>query len=68
MRDLGIEVTIRLNTDSETAKSTASRRGAGRIRHLGNQEMRVQEKVARKDIFLKEMGKRKHFEWFDKAR
>ena len=55
MRDLGIEMTIRLNADSETAKSIASRRGAGRIRHLETQEMWVQEKVARKDIFLKKI-------------
>ena len=53
MRDVGMEVTIRLNTDSETAKSIASRKGAGRIRHLETQEMWVQEKVAKKDIFLK---------------
>ena len=53
--DLGIKVTIRINTDSDTAKSIASRRGAGKVRHIETQEMWVQEKVAKKDTLLKKI-------------
>jgi hypothetical protein len=34
LRDLGIEVNIVCNTDSSAAKSIASRRGCGRVRHI----------------------------------
>ena len=53
--DFGIKVAIRLNTDSETGKSIASRKGAGRVRHIDTDDMWIQEKVAKKDIFLKKI-------------
>ena len=53
--DFGIKMTIRLNTDSETGKSIASRKGAGIVRHIDTDDMWIQEKVAKKDIFLKKV-------------
>ena len=55
LADFGIKVTVRINVDSETAKSIASRKGAGKIRHVETQEMWVQEKVAKKDVFLRKI-------------
>ena len=54
--DFGIKVTIRLNTDSETGKSIASRKGAGRVRYIDTNGVWIQEKVAKKDILLRELG------------
>ena len=39
--DLGIEVKVQANTDSSAAKSIASRRGAGRVRHIEVRELWV---------------------------
>ena len=44
--DFWIKVTIRLNTDSETGKRIASRKGAGGVRHLDTDDVWIQEKVA----------------------
>ncbi len=42
MENLGVEVGVQVNTDSGVAKSIASRRGAGRVRHKEVQELWVQ--------------------------
>ena len=44
LRDLGIERRIRLKTDASVAKSVASRRGAGKIRHIEVNQLWLQEK------------------------
>ena len=46
LADLGINVDIECKTDSSAAKSIASRRGCGRVRHIEVATLWVQEKVA----------------------
>ena len=52
MEDLGIEVGVQVNTDSSAAKSIASRRGAGRVRHIEVRELWVQDRVARGELTI----------------
>ncbi len=47
MMDMGLAVSLRVNTDSSAAKSIASRRGCGKVRRLETRELWLQEKVAR---------------------
>ncbi len=54
-KDLGIEVKLQVNTESSTGKSIASRKGAGKIRHLDNRELWIQEKVAKGQVVLKKV-------------
>ena len=54
-RDLGVDVKVQINTDSSTGKSIASRRGAGKIRHLDTRELWIQERVARGDIVIEKV-------------
>ena len=49
---LGVDVEVQINTDSSTGKSVASRRGAGKIRHLDTRDRWIQERVARGDIII----------------
>ena len=46
---------MQINTDSSTGKSIASRRGAGKIRHLDTRELWIQERVARGDIVIEKV-------------
>ena len=48
--DLGVEVKVQVNTDSSAAKSIASRRGAGRVRHIEVRELWVQDRVAKREL------------------
>ncbi len=41
MADPGLEVEVQVNTDSSAEKSTASRRGAGRVGHVAAQDLWV---------------------------
>jgi hypothetical protein len=52
-KDLGVNVEMQINTDSTRGKSIATRRGAGKVRHLDSRELWIQERVARGDIRLK---------------
>ena len=54
-KDLGVDVEVQINTDSSTGKSVASRRGAGKIRHLDTRELWIQERVARGDIMIEKV-------------
>jgi hypothetical protein len=54
-RDLGVDVEVQINTDSSTGKSVASRRGAGKIRHLDTRELWIQERVAKGDIVIEKV-------------
>ena len=51
-RDLGVDEEAQINTDSSTGKSVASRRRAGKIRHLDTRELWIQERVAKGDIVI----------------
>ncbi len=48
--DLGVKVKVQVNTDSSAAKSMASRRGAGRVRHIDVRELWVQDRVAEGEL------------------
>ncbi len=48
--DSGLEVEVQVNTESSAAKSIGSRRGAGRVRHADVRELRVQDKVNKKEL------------------
>ena len=50
--DLGVVVGIVVRTDASAAKGIASRRGAGKIRHIEVAQLWVQEKVATGEIKL----------------
>ena len=53
LKDLGVEgVVLSLSTDSDTAKSVASRRGVGRVRHIDTHHLWLQEAVCRGEIRL----------------
>ena len=54
-KDLGLDVEVQINTDSSTGKSVASRRGAGKIRHLDTRDLWIQERVARGDILIEKV-------------
>ena len=45
-KELGVELDLRVSTDSSAAKGIASRRGLGKIRHIAVQELWLQEKVS----------------------
>ncbi len=46
---------LRVNADSSAAKSIASRRGCGKVRHLETRELWLQEKVARGDLEIRKV-------------
>ncbi len=55
MADLSLEVEVQVNTDSIAAKSIASRRGAGRVRHVEVRELWVQDRVAKGELQIKKV-------------
>ena len=52
LRDLGIEQSVTVNTDSNAAKGIANRRGLGRVRHIELSELWVQDRVAKGEIVM----------------
>ena len=57
-KDLGLELTIRVNTDASAAKGIASRRGVGKIRHIEVSQLWVQDKVANGQLTISKIGTR----------
>ena len=55
LKDLGCEAKIKTWTDSAAAKSIASRKGIGKVRHLEVKYLWVQEKTRRKEMQMKKM-------------
>ncbi len=53
--DMGLVMDLRVNTDSSAAKSIASRRGCGKVRHLETREVWLQERVARGDLEIRKV-------------
>ncbi len=49
---LGLEIGVQVNTDSSTARSISSRRGAGRVGHVEVRERWAQEKVRRGELSI----------------
>ena len=54
--DLGMKVRIRVKTDASAAKGIASRRGAGKVRHIEVSQLWVQDKVAAGEVVLQKVG------------
>ena len=52
LEDIGVPVGIRIRTDSSAAKSLASRRGLGKVRHADVRELWIQERAQRGDVEL----------------
>ena len=50
MTDMGVESKIKIKTDASAAKGIASRRGAGKIRHIEVSQLWIQDKVAKGEI------------------
>ena len=48
--DLGVNVTIQVNTDASAARGIACRRGLGKVRHIEVNQLWVQDRVANGDI------------------
>ena len=46
MNDLGIDLKVRMLTDSSTGKAISARRGLGKIRHMACHELWLQDHVA----------------------
>ena len=55
LADLGVNVKLRISTDASAAKGIASRRGAGKTRHIEVNQLWVQEKVANGEIELQKV-------------
>ena len=55
MADLGLEVEVQVNTDSSAATSIASRRGAGRVRHIEVRELCVQDRIAKAELEMRKV-------------
>ena len=53
MRDLGIDATVRIRTDSTAAKGIAGRKGLGKIKHMDVRYLWVQDQVRQGDINIK---------------
>ena len=56
--DLGMKVKIRVKTDASAAKGIASRRGAGKVRHIEVSQLWVQDKVASGEVVLQKVSMR----------
>ncbi len=55
MMDMGLSVGVQVNTDSSAAKSIASRRGCGKVRHLEVRELWLQDRVAKGELKVKKV-------------
>ena len=55
-RDLGWRFEVRLWTDSSSAKSVASRRDLGKIRHMEVKYLWLQEAVRRRRLIIKKVA------------
>ena len=56
MKDLGVDVSIELFTDSSAAKSMASRSGVGKVRHMEVKWLWLQEKVKAGKIKMRKVA------------
>ena len=56
MNDLGVYRKLKCKTDASVAKSIASRRGAGKIRHIEVNQLWLQQRVANGDVLIEKCG------------
>ena len=52
MKDMGIDMKLRVRTDATTGKAICSRRGLGKTRHIHCQYLWIQERVQKGDVTL----------------
>ena len=52
LKDLGVELGLRIFTDATTGKSLASRRGLGKARHIAVNELWLQSHIRNKSITI----------------
>ena len=55
-RDMGVQLTARLGTDSSAAKGLASRRGVGSVRHIATPALWLQDAVEAKRLDLRKLA------------
>ena len=55
LSDMGVQVKLKIMTDSSSAKSMVSRRGVGRVRHLDVKDLWIQERVAKGDFVMRKV-------------
>ena len=48
LRDFGVEVSIRVNTDASAAKGIANRKGLGKVRHIAVNQLWIQDSLKRR--------------------
>ena len=56
LKDLGVEVRVRVNTDASAARGICMRGGLGKVRHIEVNQLWVQEAVAMGRIALDKVG------------
>ena len=55
LNDMGVSMKLRLRTDASVAKSIASRRGIGRVRHIEVNQLWLQERVNKGQIEIEKV-------------
>ena len=56
LRDFGLEVSIRVNTDASAAKGMANRKGLGKVRHIEVNQLWIQDRVSRGDLAISKVN------------
>ena len=56
MDDLGIKLSVTLNTDATAALGIALRKGLGKVRHIEVNQLWVQDKVAAGELVIHKVG------------
>ena len=56
LKDLGVEVRVRVNTDASAARGTCLRKGLGKVRHIEVNQLWVQEAIANSRIQLSKVN------------
>ena len=59
LRDLGIELEIRVHTDATTGRAMGTRRGLGKVHHIEVNELWLQEKVEKGKLNILKINKNK---------
>ena len=56
LRDFGIEVAIKVNTDASAAKGIANRKGLGKVRHIVVNQLWIQDRIAKGDLTINKVN------------
>ena len=59
LMDLGVNMGVKVRTDSSAAKGIANRKGFGNVRHIEVNQLWVQDRVARGDLIIEKLMVRK---------